>query len=885
MILFDLLGRRWVWLVGVYLLLLFASVVVRSMRAEQSLSADKKEVTVSAVHSDKLLEHKPVRFAYQEFLPPQETRTLPIILIHGSPGDSSVLTDLAKDLSRERRVIVPDLPGFGDSTREIPDYSFRAHAFYIRQLADELKLEKFHALGFSMGGGVVLTLNELEPNRIASTTMLSAIGVQEYELLGDYYLNHILHGIQLAALWSVRELTPHFGYFDRVIFGVPYARNFFDSDQRPLRDTLQTIESPFLIVHGKRDPLVPVSAAREHFRLVPNSEYQELDDNHFMAFMRPEKIAPIVAAFLAKVESGAAKTRSNAEGQRIVDADAPFVREMTMADGSTAFVFFLTLVLATFISDDLTVLIAGALAGQGRISLTLAITACLVGVFIGDILVYLTGRWFGRSAVRRAPLRWFVKESSLERATVWLEKNGFSAIFISRFVPALRLPLYFAAGTAATNFWTYALFFLIADLMYVPLLVGATWWFSSGMMGMMGLPMFTGNFWLGMAVFIGAAFVLLNVGMRLLTWRGRRLLVGTFKRWTEWEFWSLRTFYFPVVVYYLWLAVKFRSFSVFADANPAIEASGFVGESKREIYDALQNSPAAEKHLLSYIFIQSELSATEKINAAREFMREHSLVFPLALKPNAGERGAGVFLVKTEAELKSRLETAETDLILQEFAAGDEFSVFYYRYPNEERGQIFAITEKQFPSVVGDGTATVETLILRDQRAVALANSYFERNSDKLDYIPAAGEKISLIDIGTHSKGAIFLDGDWVKTTALECEIDNVCRDFAGFYFGRFDLRSASVEDFGRGEFKIIELNGVTSEATNIYDLQYTLFNAYRILFRQWHIAFEIGAVNRKQGVSATSLRLLAKLLFQSWFGKPKERKVMVQTTASLASK
>ena len=46
-------------------------------------------------------------------------------------------------------------------------------------------------------------------------------------------LNHAVHGAQLAGLWGLRELTPHFGALDDAILGVPYARNFYDSDQRP----------------------------------------------------------------------------------------------------------------------------------------------------------------------------------------------------------------------------------------------------------------------------------------------------------------------------------------------------------------------------------------------------------------------------------------------------------------------------------------------------------------------------------------------------------------------------------------------------------------------------------------------------------------------------
>jgi len=86
------------------------------------------------------------------------------------------------------------------------------------------------------------------------------------------------------------------------------------------------------------------------------------------------------------------------------------------------------------------------------------------------------------------------------------------------------------------------------------------------------------------------------------------------------------------------------------------------------------------------------------------------------------------------------------------------------------------------------------------------------------------------------------------------------------FYFGRFDIRTPSLSDFQQGKnFKVIELNGVTSEATNIYDPRNSLATAYRVLFHQWRIAFEIGAQNRKQGAPPASLRKLASLVVQEW--------------------
>src|SRR5262249_50818599 len=99
-------------------------------------------------------------------------------------------------------------------------------------------------------------------------------------------------------LYFLREGFPHFGLFSRLPFTIEYARTFFDSDQRPLRGILGRYRGPMLIVHGTRDRNVPISAAREHHRLVPQSELVEFDENHFMAFMRPLVFVDSLIAFL-----------------------------------------------------------------------------------------------------------------------------------------------------------------------------------------------------------------------------------------------------------------------------------------------------------------------------------------------------------------------------------------------------------------------------------------------------------------------------------------------------------------------------------------------------------------------------------------------------------
>jgi hypothetical protein len=217
------------------------------------------------------------------------------------------------------------------------------------------------------------------------------------------------------------------------------------------------------------------------------------------------------------------------------------------------------------------------------------------------------------------------------------------------------------------------------------------------------------------------------------------------------------------------------------------------------------------------------------------------------LKPDVGERGKDVAIIRNEADFSRYFASPRGRTIAQKYVDGMEFGIFYYRYPGEAEGHLFSITEKRFPTIAGDGTSTIRELVLRDERAVCLADLYLSRLRRSPDDVPRIGESVPLAELGSHCRGAIFLNGTMLATAALRSAVDSIAQGVPGFYFGRFDVRSQSVEALQRGEFKILELNGVTAEATHIYDPAVSFFEAYRVLFQQWRIAFEIGAKNRQR--------------------------------------
>ena len=163
--------------------------------------------------------------------------------------------------------------------------------------------------------------------------------------------------------------------------------------------------------------------------------------------------------------------------------------------------------------------------------------------------------------------------------------------------------------------------------------------------------------------------------------------------------------------------------------------------------------------------------------------------------------------------------------------------------------------------ITGDGNATVAELIWRDPRARCLAGKYLDRLGARQNEVLPAGATLKLVEAGNHAQGCIFRDGRHLATPELAERIDAISQKLTGFYVGRYDIRYATEADFCAGKnFSIIELNGASAEASNIYDRRNSLWAAYRTLFRQWDLVFAIGAENRRRGCATTKLSHLWRL-------------------------
>lgn len=315
-----------------------------------------------------------------------------------------------------------------------------------------------------------------------------------------------------------------------------------------------------------------------------------------------------------------------------------------------------------------------------------------------------------------------------------------------------------------------------------------------------------------------------------------------FLRIWKWEFWPFWVFYIPIYFYWLYLSLRARSFFFFSAANPLMELGGFSNYSK---YNVLKNIP--KQYLPRTILVEQGLHPA----SLASILHEHGLRFPMIAKPDRGERGKKVRKVHSFEELLSYLQASPEETILQEFIDYPlEFGVMYYRAPNESRGHISSVVQKEFLSVRGDGVSTVEDLILADSRSSLFLEHVQKSYPQQLKEIPEKGSKFIVEPIGNHSRGTIFLNANHLIKPKLVEVFDRISHQIEGFYFGRYDIKVQKLEDLYTGNnIRILELNGANSEPAHIYDPKMPIFKAYRYLFKHWRALYQISIQNHSLGV------------------------------------
>ena len=235
---------------------------------------------------------------------------------------------------------------------------------------------------------------------------------------------------------------------------------------------------------------------------------------------------------------------------------------------------------------------------------------------------------------------------------------------------------------------------------------------------------------------------------------------------THWETWHWFAKYIFIGPVWLWHCLRSGSFWFFTPSNPTITFGGFIGETKREIYRQL---PPATYPKSIYISPSVTFSEVENL------VEENGFTFPIAAKPDVGMMGFMFRRIETVQQLRQYHAIMPVNYILQDLVTYPlEVSVFYHRFPDQQKGNITGFIKKEFMEVTGDGKQTLKELILNYPRARFRLKEMYSRHEKKLLSVIPAGERFCLSYALNLSRGGKLVSLAHQKDERLLKVFDNL---------------------------------------------------------------------------------------------------------------
>jgi hypothetical protein len=304
-------------------------------------------------------------------------------------------------------------------------------------------------------------------------------------------------------------------------------------------------------------------------------------------------------------------------------------------------------------------------------------------------------------------------------------------------------------------------------------------------------------------------------------------------RLVRYEFWPAEVFYFPFLFYYIYLSIKVWDLGFMFRLNPFMAIGGAIGTGKMANLQRL-----SREYLPITLLVGDNASKADLLGR----VRASGLWYPIMLKPDVGERGRGVQRVDSDEELYEAYKRLTGAVVIQEYVdTRNELGVLCYREPTTGRIRILSVVSKVFLSVTGNGKDDLRTLMGRNLRSRMRYQELLARLGPGAMRVPAMGETVYLEPVGNHCRGTEFCNSNELINKGLEMVFDRICASIPKFDYGRFDIKYATLENLYKGKgIKILELNGVNSEAGHIYGRGYGIHRAYRDVKRQFDTMFAI---------------------------------------------
>ena len=315
------------------------------------------------------------------------------------------------------------------------------------------------------------------------------------------------------------------------------------------------------------------------------------------------------------------------------------------------------------------------------------------------------------------------------------------------------------------------------------------------------------------------------------------------KKIKNWELWPFKILYAPIVPVWVWYMIRSRAIWFFTPSNPKLTFGGMEGEPKKEMHDLLPS------HLCPVYF---NVQPSEDFSVIIKKVKEKNISFPLIVKPEIGGQGILFRKINNEEQLQNYHAQVPVEYFVQEFIKYElEVSLFYYRYPNEDKGVITGFLQKIPMQVTGDGKHTLEELIMMNSKSGKRVDELRLQHASNFNKVIKAGDKYMLSYAANHNRGAQFIDLRHEIDEKLLKILDEISHSVNDFFYGRYDIMCNSIEELKEGKnFVILEYNGCGAEPNHFYDTGYTLINAWKEILKHWKVLYQISRYNYKKGIN-----------------------------------
>ena len=274
------------------------------------------------------LERHGERIAYRDA---GHGRTL--LLIHGMAGSSATWRAIIPQLSKNYRVIAPDLLGHGMSAKPRGDYSLGAFAVFLRDLLDELGVDRATVIGQSLGGGIAMQFSHQHRDYCERLALIGSggLGPDLSPLLRILSAPGAEFVLPIVAPQPVLNLGNKLGsWLTSAGIQAPRAGQMWYaysslSDARTRQAFLRTLRSvvdyrgqavsalnklhlaaglPTVLIWGDHDRIIPVEHAYAAHDALAGSRLEVLEGvGHFPHVEAPTAVAEILENFIASTTS------------------------------------------------------------------------------------------------------------------------------------------------------------------------------------------------------------------------------------------------------------------------------------------------------------------------------------------------------------------------------------------------------------------------------------------------------------------------------------------------------------------------------------------------------------------------------------------------------